>query len=141
MKIPDDLAKALTEQILDLTPAKPPDASIEHILVEFDKTEPDHKRWLAMVADKLKTAKVFEIHCWEDEREWIQLALQYGEEKYTGWAHGKVITGKVTPDFCEMLLSQPKPLDTELYNKMTPFFNVFLDETFQSCHYGTENYL
>ena len=30
---------------------------------------------------------------------------------------------------------------TEIYNKMTPFFNVFLDDKFQSCHYGTELYL
>ena len=40
-----------------------------------------------------------------------------------------------------MLISQPKPTDAEIYNKMTPFFNVFLDDKFQSCHYGTELYL
>ena len=40
-----------------------------------------------------------------------------------------------------MLLSQPKPTDTEIENKMTPFFNVFLDDKFQSCHYGTELYI
>lgn len=41
----------------------------------------------------------------------------------------------------EDLLGQPKPADTEIDNKMTPFFNVFLDDKFQSCHYGTELYL
>ena len=40
-----------------------------------------------------------------------------------------------------MLLGLPKPTDTEIYNKMTPFFNVFLDSNFDSSHYGTEIYL
>ena len=40
-----------------------------------------------------------------------------------------------------MLLDLPKPTDTEIYNKMTPFFNVFLDNSFDSSHYGTEVYL
>ena len=39
------------------------------------------------------------------------------------------------------LLNMPKPQDIEIYNKMTPFFNVFLDGSFQSCHYGTEVYV
>ena len=39
-----------------------------------------------------------------------------------------------------MLLSQPRPADREAYNKMTPFFNVFLDD-FQSSHYGTELFI
>lgn len=50
------------------------------------------------------------------------------------------VTGTVTDEFREMLLGLPKPLDTEIYNKMTPFFQIFLDDDFQSCHYGTENY-
>ena len=57
------------------------------------------------------------------------------------WRHGKLISGDVTPEFVQMLLSQPKPADAEIHNKMTPFFNVFLDDKFQSCHYGTELYL
>ena len=48
---------------------------------------------------------------------------------------------KVTQEFADMLLNMPKPVDIEIYNKMTPFFNVFLDDRFQSCHYGTENYV
>ena len=49
-----------------------------------------------------------------------------------------MITGEVTSEFIDMLLGMEKPKDTEIYNKMTPFFNVFLDDSFQSCHYGTE---
>lgn len=93
-----------------------------------------------MITDALKTAKTFEIHCWNEETEEIALALQYGKLKDYDWAYGKVITGEVTPEFVEMLLSQPKPTDIEAANKMTPFFNVFLDDTFQSSHWGTEIY-
>ena len=80
------------------------------------------------MSERLKTAKTFEIHCWNEEIEWIQVALQYGELRQTNWAHGKVIAGSVTPKFTKMLLGLPKPTDTEIYNKMTPFFNVFLDD-------------
>ena len=67
--------------------------------------------------------------------------MQYGELRQTKWVHGKVIAGSVTPEFTKMLLDLPKPTDTEIYNKMTPFFNVFLDNSFDSSHYGTEVYL
>lgn len=41
-----------------------------------------------------------------------------------------------------MILGMPKPTDIEIYNKMTPFFNVFLDDyNFQSSQYGTEIYI
>ena len=40
-----------------------------------------------------------------------------------------------------MLLGMPKPQNTDLDNKMTPFFNVFLDSGFQSSHYGAEVYI
>ena len=67
-------------------------------------------------------AKSFEIHCWSEETDWIDAALQYGEEKETEWSYGKVITGKVTSGFIEMLLNLLKPADIEIYNKMTLFF-------------------
>ena len=52
--------------------------------------------------------------------------------------YGKIIAGKVTPDFTAFLLGLPKPTDTEVYNKMTPFFTIALDNGFWSAHYGTE---
>ena len=51
-----------------------------------------------------------------------------------------VVVGAVTTAFAAMLLSQPKPSDIEAFNKMTPFFNIFFDNGFQSCHWGTELY-
>lgn len=66
------------------------------------------------------------------------LALQYGNHKQTDWAFGKIVSGSVTPEFLQMLLGLPKPTDTEIYNKMTPFFSIFFDNGFSSEHYGTE---
>ena len=119
----------------------PPTETVERQAVYLDRSETTDTRWKALVSERLNTAKTFEIHCWNEESEWIQLALQYGELRQTKWVHGKVIAGSVTPEFTKMLLDLPKPTDTEIYNKMTPFFNVFLDNSFDSSHYGTEVYL
>ena len=141
-KIRKDIESTLTGLIADLKPA--PAEPVESKLTEsiyFDYSEKDNTHFLALLTDALKNAKTFEIHCWNGEEEWIELALQYGVLKESDWNYGKMVTGKVTPEFADMLLGLPKPTDTEIYNKMTPFFNVFLDGKFQSCHYGTELYL
>ena len=65
-------------------------------------------------------------------------ALAFGREKETDWQWGRVVEGPVTPEFARWLLELPKPADTEVYNKMTPFFSIFLDNGFYSSHYGTE---
>lgn len=108
--------------------------------IYFDYTEKDNTRFLALLTDALKNAKTFEIHCWNEELEWIELALKFGKLKEDDWKYGKIITGEVTAEFAEMLLAQPKPNDIEAANKMTPFFNIFLDDTFQSSHWGCEIY-
>ncbi|MBQ7922214.1 MAG: hypothetical protein IJ325_06520 [Clostridia bacterium] len=136
-----ELKNILTSLVNDLKPA--PAEPVESKLTEsvyFDYTEKDNTRFLALITDALRTAKTFEIHCWNEETEEIALALQYGNLKESDWTYGKIITGEVTQEFVEMLLSQPKPTDIEAANKMTPFFNIFLDDTFQSSHWGTEIY-
>ena len=137
----ENLQQAMKKQILNLKPAPEPPADAAPFQdLYLDGTEPDNSRWRALLEQYLAKAETVEIHCWNEEAEWIALALQYGTLKETDWQYGRIITGAVTPEFCEMLLSQPKPADTEIYNKMTPFFQIFLDGDFQSCHYGTENY-
>ena len=137
----DDLKQALTDQILDLKPApEPPADAVPFQDLYLDGTEKDDSRWRALLEEYLAKAETFEIHCWNEETEWIELALGYGTLKEADWRYGRIITGAVTPAFRELLLSLPKPVDTELCNKMTPYFQIFLDGDFQSCHYGTENY-
>ena len=136
-----DLEKVLSELVFELKPASQiPAGAASFESTTFDFSEKDNSKWAALISGYLAAAKTFEIHCWNEEPEWIELALQYGKLKDDGWKYGKIIVGEVTPKFTDMLLGQPKPADTELDNKMTPFFNVFLDDNFQSCHYGTENY-
>ncbi|MBQ8390267.1 MAG: hypothetical protein IJX52_04750 [Oscillibacter sp.] len=137
----EGLETVLSNLVADLKPAT--EISVDAVPFEsttFDFSEKDNAKWIKLISGYLTTAKVFEIHCWNEEPEWIELALQYGKLKDDDWKYGKIIAGDVTLQFVQMLLSLPKPTDTELDNKMTPFFNVFLDDNFQSCHYGTENY-
>lgn len=137
-----DLENALAAGIAALTPV--PAEAVEQVIdalremITFDRSEKDNAKWLALLREHLPAAKTFEIHCWSEEPEWIELALRYGTKKDTGWQYGTVIEGPVTEAFSKMLLELPKPADIEIYNKMTPFFNVFLDSGFSSSHYGTE---
>ena len=139
----NDLEKVISGLVADLKPAPEVLASADLLnkSMTFDRSEKDNSKWTELISGYLATAKTFEIHCWNEETEWIELALQYGRLKDDDWKYGKIIVGAVTPQFVQMLLNLPKPTDTEIENKMTPFFNVFLDDNFQSCHYGTELYL
>lgn len=137
-----DLESVLAEQIANMGVNDLPECISEMQEVYLDRTEKDNSKWIELITKALKTAKRFEIHCWNEETDWIEFALQYGRFKESDWRYGKIIEGDVTPEFISMILEIPKPTDVEIYNKMTPFFNVFLDDTkFQSSHYGTEIYI
>lgn len=97
----------------------------------------NYEEWKSIISEKLKTAEKFEIHCWEDEVCFIELALKYGSKKNCDWS-GTIIEGEVTEEFRQMILNQPEPQDKEIYDKFTPFFSIFLDNKFFSEHYGTE---
>lgn len=106
--------------------------------IPIDYTSTTNEEWKKIISVELKSASSFEIHCWNEEQTEIEMALQYGIIKETDWNYGKVAAGPVTKEFTDYLLSLPKPADTEAYNKMTPFFSIFLDNGFSSEHYGTE---
>ena len=94
--------------------------------------------WRAIMRKKTEDAKTFEIYCWDQEAEWLDHVLPYGEYKDAAWDNGKVVTGQVTEEFIHMLITLPKPENSALYDKMTPFFSIFFDNGFSSEHYGTE---
>lgn len=106
--------------------------------IEIDTTAPNNKEWRRLMEAHLKTATHYEIHCWNEEEREIALALRQGKMQRSKWEFGKVIAGPVNRKFSTWLLGLPKPTDTEIYNKMTPFFSIFLDNGFSSEHYGTE---
>ncbi len=113
--------------------------SAKYEIIILDGFEEDNVKWKALIAEQIKTAKKFEIHCWTEEQKEIELALQYGTVSDSNWNYGKVIVGVITTEFEDMLLHIPKPIDTVFSNKMTPFFSIFFDNGFSSEHYGTEN--
>ena len=49
-----------------------------------------------------------------------------------------VIQGRITKEFLSYLTESSKPNDTEIYNKMTPFFTIIFGNKLHSEHYGTE---
>ena len=136
----ENLQKAITSSVEEL---KPVPAALGNVfdceIISFDGTEKDNRSWRELVAKYIFSAKNFEIHCWEDEQNEIALALGYGKVKPSDWKHGTIISGEVTPEFTEFILAAEKPADCHVYNKMTPFFSIFLDNGFSSEHYGTEN--
>ena len=89
-KILDEAERALTEVVFSLTPyLHEPGEDIEKELITFDREETGNGKWKALLTEYLKTAKTLEIHCWNEETEWIELALQYGYLKESDWQHGK----------------------------------------------------
>ncbi|MBQ6845156.1 MAG: hypothetical protein IJO60_11035 [Agathobacter sp.] len=137
-----EVEKVLMEQIANMEVNEIPECISEMQEIYLDRAEKDNSKWLELITDTLKTSKRFEIHCWDEETDWIEFALKYGNLKESTWKYGKIIEGEVTPEFVTMILDMPKPTDIEIYNKMTPFFSIFLDNyDFQSCHYGTEIYI
>lgn len=138
-EIMNQLQSALKDQIDTLEPVlfQPADDA-EWETVSFDGTAKDNSAWRKLISEHIKTAVAFEIQCWEDEVEEMILALQFGEIKFSNWKKGVIVEGIVTPDFIKMVLEMPKPRDTGIYNKMTPFFSIAFDNGFSSEHYGTE---
>ena len=97
----------------------------------------DSQWWNDLVRVCGMVGDTFEIHCWPDETKEIKAALKYGKQVKTSWS-GTVIRGIITREFLTFLTEAKKPTDTQIYNKMTPFFTVNLGNRFNSEHYGTE---
>jgi len=104
------LEKTLTELIMDLKPA--PEVPADTILFEsvnYDRSEHDNTKWIELITGYLNTAKTFEIHCWNEEPEWIESALRYGELKNDDWKYGKIITGNIPYRLNASTLSYKSP--------------------------------
>ena len=134
----DALKGALAEQIMTLKPVPfTPQACTDHEYMELNPRE-DREKWRQIMEENLKTARYFEIHCWNEEPDALQLALKYGQVKPFDWAHGTVVYGPVTQEFIAMLLDRSKEHGKNAQQEITPFFTIMLDNGFHSEHYGTE---
>ena len=106
--------------------------------IEVDRNYPDKKWWNEIVRACAVVGDPFEIHCWSDESAEVKAALQFGHKVTSTWRDGTVIQGRITKEFLSYLTESKKPEDTEIYNKMTPFFTIVFGNTLHSEHYGTE---
>ena len=106
--------------------------------IEVDRNYLDKKWWNEIVKACAIVGDPFEIHCWSDERTETKAALQFGHKVTSSWSGGTVIQGRITKEFLSYLTESKKPQDTEIYNKMTPFFTIVFGNTLHSSHYGTE---
>ncbi len=110
-----------------------------HIEIQIvDNSLKDNHYWKELISRFTMIGLNFEIHCWNEETEEIKAALQFGKEKLTDWELGTIIEGVIDDQFIDMLSHTTRPLDTKIYNKMTPFFSIFFENGFSSEHYGTE---
>ena len=107
-----------------------------YILVNRNKK--DKVWWNDLIRACVRIGDPFESHCWYDETDAVQQALRFGHKEPSTWHGGTVIKGTITREFLRFLLDAPKPTDTEIYNKMTPFFSIFFGKRLYSEHYGTE---
>ena len=98
----------------------------------------DKQWWNELIRACAVIGDPFEIHCWFDEKAETMAALRFGHEVTSNWHGGMVIKGIITQEFISFLTQAPKPTDTEIYNKMTPFFSIFFGGKLYSEHYGTE---
>lgn len=94
--------------------------------------------WNELIRACAVMGETFEIHCWPDETVETELALDFGKLSSGTWQGGPVIRGTITKEFLTFLTKMPKPEDTFVYNKMTPFFTIILGNRIHSEHYGTE---
>ena len=107
-----------------------------YILV--DRRCMDKKWWNEIVRACAVVGDPFEIHCWSDESAEVQAALQFGHKVTSTWRDGTVIQGRITKEFLSYLTESKQPEDTEIYNKITPFFTIIFGNKLHSEHYGTE---
>ena len=71
----NDLEKVISGLVADLKPAPEVPASADPFnkSMTFDRSEKDNSKWIKLISGYLATAKTFEIHCWNEETEWIEL--------------------------------------------------------------------
>ncbi len=109
-----------------------------------DKSLSDNILWKKLIRTFAVIGSKYEIHCWKNELDEIKMAMQYGKEKRDAlqpWEHGTIIEGIIDDNFIDMLDNMEKPEATDMCNKMTPFFSIFIKNVISSEHYGTEIYI
>lgn len=102
--------------------------------IHLDSDKATNREWKEIIAEKLKTATSFEIHCWAEEADQIAMLLPFGELKESSWQYGKVIRGRVSIDY---ILDQRRIENVDVIIGGPPCQAYSLVGRAQSSHMGT----
>jgi hypothetical protein len=97
--------------------------------------------WKKIIQYFVKPGDEIEIRCWNEEKEEIKKAMSYGRPIQIESNFQTAIKGIVTEQMIKEFLTLPEPVDKVVYNKMTEFFTILVENKISSEHYGTELYL
>ena len=100
----------------------------------------NNKWWKNLFIHYASKGENFEIRCWDEEIDTINLIRKFCAVEKSKTTKEIVITGDITNEFID-LVKEKMPMDQNIYNKMTQFFTINIDKAFSSCHYGTEIYI
>ena len=101
----------------------------------------NNKWWKELFLHYASKGESFEIRCWDEEIESIDLLRQFGRVEKSQTTKEIIITGYITNQFIDLIIKEEIPKDQSIYNKMTQFFTINIDKSFSSAHYGTEIYI
>ena len=97
--------------------------------------------WKELFLHYASKGESFEIRCWDEELESIDLISKFGTVQKSQTTKEIIITGYITNQFIDLIIKEEMPKDQNIYNKMTQFFTISIDKSFESAHYGTEIYI
>lgn len=100
----------------------------------------NNKWWKDLFIHYASKGESFEIRCWDEEIESINLISRFGTIEKSQTTQEIIITGYITNQFIYFIVKE-EPKDQSIYNKMTQFFTINIDKDFSSEHYGTEIYV
>ncbi len=101
----------------------------------------NNKWWKELFLHYASKGESFEIRCWDEETESIDLLRKFGRVEKSQTTKEIIITGYITNQFIDLIIKEEMPKDQSIYNKMTQFFTINIDKSFESAHYGTEIYI
>ena len=102
----------------------------------------DNNRWWKdLFIHYASRGESFEIRCWNEELESINLISKFGTVEKSQTTKEVIITGYITNAFIDFIVKEEMPKEQSIYNKMTQFFTINIDKAFSSAHYGTEIYI
>lgn len=108
------------------------------LMITADNTVNDNHWWRELLRIYAKPGEYFEIHCWSDEKNEFMLAEEFGEPACYSLPDMKIVYGTMTERMISYLLYGRKPVNSQCYNKMVPFYTIRVGNHFSSEKYGTE---